>query len=185
MKPKTKKCKICNGVFTPFKTTQRVCGLECAKAYAKEKERKKAAKEWRKRKTELKSKLETRTQKINKVRKVFQQYIRLRDQHLPCISCGAINPQKWDAGHYLKAELYTGLIFDENNTWRQCQKCNQHGGGMPIEYRIGLVQRIGEEKVKALERKKDALRTYIWSDKELSDLMEKYKAKIKILIQNK
>jgi len=178
---KPKKCKVCGAEFKPFKSTERVCSLQCAIVEGKAKVAKKEAKEWRKRKTKIKAQLETRTQKINKVRKIFQQYIRLRDKDLPCISCGAINPQKWDAGHYLKAELYTGLIFDENNCAAQCSRCNQHGQGMPIEYRIGLVQRIGEKKVKALERKKDALRTYIWSDTELDQIATKYKELIKQL----
>ena len=71
--------------------------------------------------------------KINKARKAFQSYIRERDKGKPCISCGTTTATKWDAGHYLKAELYTGLIFNEDNVHRQCQRCNQLRPGPSME----------------------------------------------------
>ena len=181
---KPKKCKVCKSEFKPFKSIQVVCSHQCAAVLGKEKAAKKEAKEWRERRRKLSEGLETRTQKINKVRKVFQQWVRLRDKNKPCISCGTLTAQQWDAGHYLKAELYTGLIFTENNCFAQCSRCNQHGGGMQAEYRIGLVERIGEERVKALETKKDALRSYTWSDYELANIKQKYTDLIKEFNQN-
>lgn len=174
---KLKSCKVCGTEFKPFKTTQKVCGWKCAAVEGKEVAKKKEAKDWQKRKKTIKESLETRTQKINKTRIVFQKWVRLRDKDLPCISCG-INYGKFDAGHYLKAELYTGLIFDENNIAKQCYQCNKPLGGAQAEFRIGLVNRIGESGVKALEARKDALRTYQWSDYELEQIKNKYQSKI-------
>lgn len=162
MKPKS--CKNCGKEFKPFKSTQVVCGYKCAAEYSA----------WPKRKKRIKESLKTRTQKIQEARKVFQRYIRERDKDKPCISCGTTTATKWDAGHYLKAEIYTGLIFNEDNVHRQCQRCNQYGGGMQVEYRMGLVDRIGKDAVNLLEASKDSLRVYRWTDEELEEIKKKY-----------
>lgn len=178
---KDKTCRECKDKFTPYNTTQTVCSPKCAIENARKKLEKKEKDEWSKRKKSMSDKLETRTQKINKVRKVFQQWIRLRDKDLPCISCGTTETVKWDAGHYLKAELYTGLIFVEDNCSAQCVQCNSYKGGAEIEYRIGLVKKIGEERVKHLESIKDKNRLYRWSDSELESIKEDYTQRIKEL----
>jgi hypothetical protein len=182
---KTKYCTECGRGFKPF-GIQSVCSTPCAikkakasEAKKKEAAKKKAASEWKVERARRVDKMKTRTQKINDVRPVFQKWIRHRDKNLPCISCDTQTATKWDAGHYLKAELYTGLIFTEVNCHKQCQRCNQYGGGMQAEYRIGLVKRIGEAAVLELESIKDALRVYKWSDDELSEIKKKYTAKLK------
>ena len=170
-------CKECNKEFKQYRTTDKYC-IPCAIKIAKAKEAEKK-KTWPQRKKKMKESLKTRTQKINEVRSIFQKYIRLRDKDKPCISCGTHTATKWDAGHYLKAEVYTGLIFNENNVHKQCQRCNQYGGGMQVEYRIGLIERIGEPAVRTLEMLKDDLRVYRWEDGELIRLKEKYKKLLK------
>lgn len=172
-----KKCKKCGSNFKQYNTTDKYC-IPCAIQIARDKQEEKK-RTWPDRKKKMKEKLKTRTQKINEVRSIFQKYIRLRDKDKPCISCGTPSATKWDAGHYLKAELYTGLIFNEDNCHKQCQRCNQYGGGMQVEYRIGLVDRIGEDAVNTLEASKDNLRVYRWEDTELSELKEKYKKLVK------
>jgi len=156
-----------------------VCGTSCAVKQGAAVAKKKEATAWKVKKTKLKQGLKTRTQKINEVRVVFQRWIRHRDKDLPCISCDTLAATKWDAGHYLKAELYTGLIFTKINCHKQCQRCNQYGGGMQVEYRIGLVKRIGEAAVIELEKSKDRLRVYQWSDEELAEIKKKYSDKLK------
>jgi hypothetical protein len=115
-------------------------------------------------------------------RAAFQTYVRMRDAKLPCISCGKTEA-KWDGGHYLKCEIYTGLIFDEENCHKQCSYCNDQLQGNPIEYREGLIKRIGRVAVELLEARKDISRTYKFSPQELRDIAEKYKQKIKDLKQ--
>ncbi len=68
----------------------------------------------------------------NLARVSFQIYIRQRDKDLPCISCNK-SDAKWDAGHYLKAEIYTKLIFNEDNIHKQCSYCNLQLAGNLIE----------------------------------------------------
>jgi hypothetical protein len=176
---KPKKCSECGGEFRPFRTTQSVCSTACAIKDAATKAKKKEAKEWKVEKARRVDKMKTRTQKINEVRPVFQRWIRHRDKDQPCISCPATFADEWHGGHYFKAELYTGIIFNELNCNKQCKRCNKFGQGMQAEYRIGLVKRIGEAAVLELESIKDALRVYKWSDDELSEIKKKYTAKLK------
>jgi hypothetical protein len=50
--------------------------------------------------------------------------VRLRDAEQPCISCGGNDKDLWDGGH-LKAEIYSGVIFNPANCHKQCRKCNR------------------------------------------------------------
>lgn len=92
-----------------------------------------------------------------KLQRVFNEYIRLRDVdehgHGNCISCGSPvrfgNPN-YQAGHYYPAPVET-LRFNENNCNGQCKSCNYFKSGNLIEYRKGLVKKIGERGVKELD----------------------------------
>jgi len=169
-----KLCKVCAAKFKPQRTTQQVCSPKCAYKLVKQKKQQAV-----KKKKEDIEQLKTKSQKIQDARRVFQLYIRERDKDLPCISCGTITSKVWDAGHYLKAELYTGLIFNEDNCHKQCRKCNRYLGGNEIEYRMGLIERIGADRVEDLERRRDQFRLYKYSDEELKALILKFKAKKK------
>src|SRR5690606_36814293 len=87
---------------------------------------------------------------ILEIKPIFQKYIRLRDKDLPCISCGSFEgvPQ---GGHYKKAEIYSGVIFDERNCHKQCKKCNVFLGGNEANYRVNLVKRFSENYVSDLD----------------------------------
>lgn len=172
MRYRVKTCK-CGTKFRQYNSLQKMC-VSCLIAEGK-KQTEEKEKTWPDRKKKMKEGLKTRSQKVNEARKEFQKYIRERDKDQPCISCGTMQASKWDAGHYLKAELYTGLIFNEDNVHKQCVRCNQYGGGMQAEYREGLIERIGEDRVKALEESRHTLRTYKWSDEELDWIKTKSK----------
>jgi DNA-directed RNA polymerase subunit N (RpoN/RPB10) len=112
-------------------------------------------------------------QRIRKARIVFQKWIRERDIDEPCISCGNAYANKYDAGHYKKAEIYTNIIFDELNVNKQCVYCNQHLSGNELEYRKGLIKKIGIEKVEALESKASK-GVYRYTTEELKNIIKKY-----------
>lgn len=115
-------------------------------------------------------------------RAIFQQWVRERDKHHPCISCGTKHTPQFDAGHYFKAELYSGLIFEETNVHKQCCYCN--GPNMHanlVEYRKGLIARYGEEYVWELESISNQNRQYSWSRQELVEIAAKYKRKLQEL----
>lgn len=113
--------------------------------------------------------------------KHFNTYIRLRDQkdgYFICISCNI--PKGLDqmhAGHYLSAGHNARTRFDEQNCWGQCIRCNYHLSGNQVGYRIGLVNKIGLEKVMEIEQKSRQI--VKWDRYTLIDLIETYKAKCK------
>lgn len=105
-------------------------------------------------------------------------FVRLRDAHLPCISCGRHHEGQWHAGHYRSRGAAVNLALDPRNIHRQCAPCNNHLHGNAIGYRAGLVTRYGLEFVEALEadnaprhqtaQEIDAIRdTYRTKNKEL------------------
>ncbi len=171
MKIKLKQCKQCGEMFKPFNTLQVVCSAICALEFNSKKE---VDKRFKVMKSDSRSLIELR----NLARVSFQIYIRQRDVDLPCISCDKTYA-KWDAGHYLKAEIYTKLIFNEDNVHKQCSYCNLQLAGNLIEYRKGLVKKIGINKVQELEDMADLSRSYKFTKDELITLAKNYKLKIK------
>lgn len=145
---KQKKCKICKETFTPQRPLQMVCGYKCSHEYAKLQKQK----AWAKEKKIRKEKLMTRSEHLNLLQKVFNAYIRKRDEVKPCISCGTTAKVQYDAGHYRSVGAHPELRFNEKNVHRQCRKCNSYWGGNLIEYRKNLIELIGEDEVKELER---------------------------------
>jgi len=102
-------------------------------------------------------KLKTRSDWIKECQVVINRYVRLRDIRAGhgCISCGA--PYRgayggaFDAGHYRSTGAAVQLRFYLPNIRLQCVRCNRHLGGNAIEYRRGLVERIGIEAVESIE----------------------------------
>ena len=78
----------------------------------------------------------------------FNKYIRLRDQGLACISCGAPpGTYKLTAGHFITAGSCSALRFDERNCHGQCWwNCNRNKSGNITGYRLGILERFGEKE---------------------------------------
>ena len=131
---KIKKCKSCGNSFQPYRPLQSVCSPVCAVKLAGDKS-------WKERKDKLKESLISIGDLKKLARGVFQKWVRLRDKDLPCISCGTFTSEIFHAGHFYPATPYTGMIFDEQNTHRQCVHCNVYLHGNLINYRIGLIKR--------------------------------------------
>lgn len=103
--------------------------------------------EWRKRKAAVKplKHWEDLTQRV------VNDYIRERDFDLPCVSCGTYSTVQWEAGHYRSRGKASHLRYAEDNISKQCHHCNVQLSGNQQQYRIGLVAKIGVERVEALE----------------------------------
>lgn len=173
MKPK--KCKICKDKFTPIRPLQMVCGYQCSAIYAKEQKRK----SWRKEKKKRKEAMKTKQDYEKELEAVVNRFIRLRDKDKPCISCGATN-YTMSAGHYYPAGSYKNIRFDEDNIFGQCwYNCNKNKSGNLAEYRIGMIERIGIERVKALDERR--LIPAHFTIPELKEMKIKYKKKCKEL----
>jgi hypothetical protein len=171
------KCKVCKKEFTQFNSTISVCGYQCAIEWGKLHPKKTSIKRVNSEiKSEAKNKLKTQAQLRNPIKLHFQKWVRMRDIKEPCISCGT-NEAKWDGGHYLKAEIYSGVIFDERNVNKQCSYCNQYLDGNTAAYRQGLIKKIGLDEVIALEELANQTRTKKWTIEELQLIKTKYKIK--------
>lgn len=123
----------------------------------------------------IREKLKTLGKFESEAKTEFQRYIRKRDAELPCISCGTEQTDLWDGGHFKKAELYSGVIFDEMNCHKQCRKCNRFLGGNELNFREGLIARYGEAYVLEIEQRAAKLRVYKYTKDQLKEIREKYR----------
>jgi hypothetical protein len=149
---KPKKCRECSCEFTPQRPMQKVCSPACAQSLARKKREKVERAADRQRRESLK----TRSQYIKEAQIAFNAFIRQRDSLLVCICCGlpldhgAVGGG-FDCGHYRSVGSAPHLRFDERNAHGQRKQCNRYGGGRAVDYRIGLIARIGAEAVADLE----------------------------------
>ena len=106
----------------------------------------------------------------------FNAWVRIRDEGLPCISCGRQHQGQWHAGHYLSTGARPELRFTESNVHRQCAPCNTHLSGNAVLYRIGLIERIGLQVVEWLEGPHELPK---WTADELREIRDTYRRKAK------
>lgn len=178
--PKQHKCKVCGDYYVKFQSTQQVCSVKCAMVMGKRKSeeaRKKQAKADRLLQRQKLQALKSRSDWLKDLQKVFNQFIRLRDKDLPCISCGRYHQGQWHAGHYKTVGSSPELRFCEENVHKQCSPCNNHLSGNIVNYRLGLIEKIGLERVEWLERQ-DHPPLKLTVD-EIKALIKVYKAKVK------
>lgn len=120
---------------------------------------------------------------IREAQREFNAYIRARDANKPCICCGAPLHSgevggAFDCGHYRSTGSASHLRFDERNAHGQRKHCNRYGAGRAVDYRVGLIARIGREAVEALETDNTP---HKWQRDELIAIRATYKAKLKAL----
>jgi len=164
------------------------CSPDCAVVIARakqEKKRKELAKVERREIKVRKEKLKSRADHLREAQAAVNGYVRLRDAHLPCISCDStpndndlMTGSRWDAGHYRSVGACPELRFEPLNIHRQCVKCNRNLSGNAVEYRIRLVLRIGADKVAWLEGP-HAPRKY--DVEQIKAIKAEYRAKIREL----
>lgn len=88
----------------------------------------------------------------------FSLFIRARDAdsngYVKCISCNTT--KQWrdgiDAGHFIPRGSDSALKYNEMNVNGQCRSCNHFKSGNIVEYRVGMIEKYGEEEVKKLEQ---------------------------------
>jgi len=109
------------------------------------------------------------------VQKVFNAWIRKRDEGKPCISCGQFKPLQ--AGHFYSVKGYDALRFDEDNTAGECSGCNCFDESHLIGYGENLLIRIGQQRFDALKQRAAEYKRngYKWSRTELMELLNKYR----------
>ena len=83
-----------------------------------------------------------------------------------------------DAGHFRSRSSAPNLRFCEDNIFGQRKNCNRPGGATAANFRAGVVARIGEERVLAVEHDNAPRK---WTHAELIEIAATYKAKRKAL----
>ena len=187
---KQRKCKACHHPFTPARSTQTACGIDCAMQLAHEKKVKVAecdrldtVRKDRARKERLK----TRRDWEKEAQAAFNAYIRARDKDMPCICCGLPLSAgdvggHYDCGHYRSTGSAPHLRFHEDNAHAQRKQCNRWGAGRAVDYRLGLIERIGLARVEALEADQEPRK---YTADELRAIRDLYRAKLRELVKER
>jgi len=181
--PRPKKCavKTCRASFVPRVSFQSWCSPDCAVVIARHKQEKKrkslASIERREIKTR-KEKLKSRAAHAKDTQQAFNEWVRLRDAALPCVSCGRHHDGQYHAGHYRTVAASPELRFEPLNVHKQCAPCNNHKSGDILNYRIELTKRIGAEAVEWLEGPHEPKKYTI---EQLKAMTAEYRAKTREL----
>ncbi len=172
------KCKVCREPTTKRFGLVYACGLDHAVEYAQSKRDRLQAKESAKLHRVRKEAARPLKWYADRAREACHEYIRERDRGNACISCQRHHEGQYHAGHFRPAGVNSALRYSEINIHRQCSPCNSHLSGNLTNYRIGLVAKIGEEAVVALETNREVRR---WTKEELIEIRKHYKQKLKEL----
>jgi hypothetical protein len=179
-----KDCKYCGTKFAPVRPLAQVCSPICAIRLGKAKKA-----DDRKELKARRERIKTIPQLIKEAQVAFNAFIRERDRDQACICCGrqqtnvdGLHAHGWDSGHYRSTGSASHLRFHEDNAHRQLVYCNRHGAGRAVDYRLGLIARIGVERVEALECSNDP---HKWTRDELIAIRATYQAKTKQLLKEK
>ena len=177
----------CNNKFEPRSPWQTACSELCAVNIIAEKKSKDEVKKARKQRQERREGLEalkTRRDYVKDAQIAFNAWVRARDEGKECIDgCGTILVSGkvgggFDAGHYRSIGSAVHLRFDERNVHGQAKQCNRWGSGKAVDYRIGLIKRIGLQEVESLEACQEVNH---YSIEELKEITKTYRKKLKEL----
>ncbi|MEL4016901.1 recombination protein NinG [Dryocola clanedunensis] len=198
MRKPRKRCKNpdCREWFHPAFSNQTWCCADCGTVIAlakREKDRQNAIQAAeRRRKDEAQQErrslkvrklaVQPRSYFIKQAQQAVNAYIRERDKHLPCVSCGTLSAAQWDAGHYRTTAAAPQLRFDPRQIWKQCSVCNQHKSGNLVPYRAELIRRIGLAEVESIEGNHDRHR---WTIEECKSIKAEFQKKLKDLINQR
>lgn len=120
---------------------------------------------------------------IKEAQIAFNAFIRARDADKPCICCGRPLGDgdvggAFDCGHYRSTGSASHLRFNEDNAHAQRKQCNRWGAGRAVDYRLGLIERIGLQRVESLEADNAP---HKWTREGLIEVRDTYRAKLKEL----
>ncbi len=186
------RCAHCKKHLDPERPGQIVhaeCAADWTHAQSAKREREEAKKarmaakveraEIRRRKADLK----TIHQLIAEADTAFMAWVRERDRQAgyACISSG--QPLDWsgnqvDAGHFRSRGAASQIRYHPDNCHAQSKRENRYLAGNAVEYRIGLIDRIGIDRVEALEADNTP---HKWHRDELIEIRDRYREKLREL----
>lgn len=186
------RCAHCRAKFTPERPSQ-IVHVECVEAWTEAQAAKReraeakavraAAKVERAGIRARREAIKTLPELHREAQAAFNAFVRARDAGKPCICCGLPLSAgdvggKYDCGHYRSVGSAPHLRYDERNAHGQRKQCNRWGAGRAVDYRLGLIERIGQEAVEALESDNAPRK---WTREELIAIRDEYRAKLKQL----
>lgn len=122
--------------------------------------------------------------KIDKLDKEFSLYIRAKAKW-KCARCGKdYSKAEGRERSALHASHFWGRAnrstrWDEENIDPHCYGCHSYLGANPEAFRAWKLERLGEEKYKALMQRANSIKK--WTEKEKQELYEYYKKQNKNL----
>lgn len=162
----------------------RFCDWDCLLNWTKEnpvKMKKAYNKQVSKEHQEMKA--NTSKTRIKAAKTACHLYIRVRDQHKGCISCGkALVLGKFDAGHFMESGNFSFTRYHELNIHGQCTECNRFKGARLNEYEKNLRLKLGDEKVDWIHANKNKVTKRTIED--YRDIEKHYKNMLKTLQSN-
>lgn len=177
-KPRIKACEVCSDPYEVRRLGQRVCGdYKCAIQLGKIIAQAAMLKKARKEKREWKQSNKKISKLIAEAQHEFNRFIRERDFGQPCICCGKygtadpLSGGLYDAGHFRTRGAAPHLRFNEDNCHLQLKSCNMGNAGKGSNYRQRLIEKIGLERVEALENDNRVVK---WDRDQLIALRRKY-----------
>ncbi|WP_434695356.1 recombination protein NinG [Pseudomonas sp. Z1-14] len=186
--PRAKKCRVaeCRASFVPQRLGQAVCSAACAILDAptnqanQEKARKSLAQVERREIKVRKEKLKSRADHLREAQQAFNEWIRLRDADLPCVSCDKPSTWsgQWHASHFRSVGSSPEHRFNPANVHKACSVCNNHMSGNILGYKPELERRIGVEAVEALLGPSEPKR---YTAEEIKAIKAEYRAKTREL----
>lgn len=186
------RCAHCRAKFTPERPSQ-IVHVECVEAWTEAQAAKReraeakavraAAKVERAGIRARREAIKTLPELHREAQAAFNAFVRARDAGKPCICCGLPLSAgdvggKYDCGHYRSVGSAPHLRYDERNAHGQRKQCNRWGAGRAVDYRLGLIGRIGLEAVEALEAQNAP---HKWTREELIAIRDEYRSKLKQL----
>lgn len=172
-----RKCRYCGDQSVPYGSIQPFCfSNECINKHNNVTLQKKKRKE----KKQLLD--NDRSHWISRADESFNRFIRKRDEHMPCISCGYIfreGGRQRHAGHMKPKGVNAILRYNEDNVHAQCSICNNFKSGEVGEYERNLRIRIGDDRVDYILA--ISKQVYTHTIGELKSIVKTYKIKLKSL----
>jgi len=102
------------------------------------------------------AKKSTRKRLIDKLDKIFSQYIRLRESknhNSECFTCGKVDHwKKLQNGHFMSRK-HLSTRWDETNCQVQCAGCNVFRYGEQYKFSVGLNVKYGDGTADAMLQK--------------------------------
>lgn len=110
----------------------------------------------------------TRKKLIKRLDDTFSKWIRARDGK--CVTCGS--RENLQCGHLFTRQSYS-TRWNPLNAAATCASCNYYHEFNPHTYTNWFIDKYGLKKYKELNREFHKVKK--WTDKELEDLITKYK----------